>query len=224
MTSLPKTNSQGKAVFAETNGDKEYLLSVLRAASARAKLISTTVDTIGIAFGKNPSPSQTRCSGLPTKTYCRYCNSARPANNSAPGARAMSLNEDPKIISLDRKRATDKVLASLDFPDITPTGSVRPTCANTRIAIGKLGDTCEYDVFHDKLLIGGKSSDSMPGVERSRVRLSASDDRPGTRVRSRSQSDARRRVCSYVWKTVLTPLLIISKVWRGMAWSASANG
>ena len=50
MTSLPKTNSQGKAVLAETNGDKEYLLSVLRAASARAKLISTTVDTIGIAL------------------------------------------------------------------------------------------------------------------------------------------------------------------------------
>jgi predicted P-loop ATPase len=72
----------------------------------------------------------------------------------------MSLNDelDAKVIALDTKRANKpvaKILASLDFPDVSATGAVRPTCANTRIAIGKLGIKCEYDEFHDKLLIGG---------------------------------------------------------------------
>ena len=34
----------------ETNGDREYLMQVLRAATARVKLISNTLDTIGIAL------------------------------------------------------------------------------------------------------------------------------------------------------------------------------
>ena len=34
----------------ETNGDREYLLSVLRAATARSKLISNQLDSIGIAL------------------------------------------------------------------------------------------------------------------------------------------------------------------------------
>jgi hypothetical protein len=34
----------------ETNGDREYLLAVLRAATARSKLISNQLDTIGIAL------------------------------------------------------------------------------------------------------------------------------------------------------------------------------
>jgi predicted P-loop ATPase len=54
-------------------------------------------------------------------------------------------------------------LPSLDFPDITATGSVRPTCANTRIAINKLGITCKYDAFHDKLVIGGQPIEQHAG-------------------------------------------------------------
>jgi predicted P-loop ATPase len=70
---------------------------------------------------------------------------------------------DSKVVHLDsererkRKKKAQKVLASLDFHDITATGAIRPTCANTRVAIGKLGITCKYDVFHDKLLIGGQA-------------------------------------------------------------------
>lgn len=45
---------------------------------------------------------------------------------------------------------------TVDFPDVTPTGFKKPTCANARIAVGRLGITCEYDEFHDKLLIGGQ--------------------------------------------------------------------
>ena len=81
----------------------------------------------------------------------------------------MSLNDDldKKIIPFDanrgRKPAIAKMLASLDFPDITATGAIKPTCANTRIAIGKLGITCEYDAFHDKLLIGGQPIEQHAG-------------------------------------------------------------
>ena len=50
MTSIPNPASQGKPKLGETNGDREYLMQVLRAATARAKLISNTLDTIGIAL------------------------------------------------------------------------------------------------------------------------------------------------------------------------------
>lgn len=50
MTSLPNPASQVKPKLGETNGDREYLLSVLRAATARTKLISNTLDTIGVAL------------------------------------------------------------------------------------------------------------------------------------------------------------------------------
>jgi len=42
--------SQGKPKLGESNGDREYLMQVLRAATARAKLISNTLDTIGVAL------------------------------------------------------------------------------------------------------------------------------------------------------------------------------
>jgi integrase len=67
----------------------------------------------------------------------------------------MSLNDDSKIVPFGRPNGR-KALPPLEFPDITPTGIIRPTCANARIAIGLLGVTCEYDEFHDKLLIGGQ--------------------------------------------------------------------
>jgi hypothetical protein len=46
MTSLQDPASQGKPKLGETNGDREYLMQVLRAATARAKLISNTLDSI----------------------------------------------------------------------------------------------------------------------------------------------------------------------------------
>jgi hypothetical protein len=50
VTSLPNPASQGKPKLGETNGDREYLMQVLRAATARAKLISNTLDSVGIAL------------------------------------------------------------------------------------------------------------------------------------------------------------------------------
>ena len=50
LISISKTTSQGKPVLGKSNGDKELLLSVLRAASARAKLIANTIDTVGVAL------------------------------------------------------------------------------------------------------------------------------------------------------------------------------
>jgi hypothetical protein len=75
----------------------------------------------------------------------------------------MSLNDggDDKIVSLVTRagrKSTRKarVLASIDFADITTAGAIKATCANTRIAIKKLEISCGYDEFHDKLLIGGQ--------------------------------------------------------------------
>jgi predicted P-loop ATPase len=48
-----------------------------------------------------------------------------------------------------------KAMHDLGFPDVTPTGQLKNTCANTCVAIGKLEIVCEYDAFHDKLLVGG---------------------------------------------------------------------
>ena len=50
MTSLPSPASQGKPKLGETNGDREYLMQVLRSATARSKLISNQLDTIGVAL------------------------------------------------------------------------------------------------------------------------------------------------------------------------------
>lgn len=50
MSSLPNPTSQVKPVLGETGGDREYLLAVLRAGSARAALIKNDLDTIGTAL------------------------------------------------------------------------------------------------------------------------------------------------------------------------------
>ena len=50
MSLVPNPASQVKPNLGETNGDREYLMQVLRAATARAKLISNQLDTIGVAL------------------------------------------------------------------------------------------------------------------------------------------------------------------------------
>lgn len=50
MSSLPNPASQGKPKLGESNGDREFLMQVLRAATARSKLISNQLDTIGVAL------------------------------------------------------------------------------------------------------------------------------------------------------------------------------
>src|SRR5262245_45465685 len=50
VNSLPNHASQVKPKLGETNGDREYLMQVLRAATARSKLISNTLDSIGMAL------------------------------------------------------------------------------------------------------------------------------------------------------------------------------
>jgi hypothetical protein len=50
VTSVPSPASQGKPKLGESNGDREYLMQVLRSATARAKLISNQLDTIGVAL------------------------------------------------------------------------------------------------------------------------------------------------------------------------------
>jgi hypothetical protein len=50
VNSVPNPASPVKPRLGETNGDREYLMAVLRAATAEAKLISNVLDTIGIAL------------------------------------------------------------------------------------------------------------------------------------------------------------------------------
>jgi hypothetical protein len=50
MSSLPTPASPGKPKLGESNGDREYLAQVLRAATARQKLISNVLDSIGVAL------------------------------------------------------------------------------------------------------------------------------------------------------------------------------
>ena len=50
VSSLPQPASQGKPSLGETAGDRELLLSILRAATARSKLISNQLDMIGTAL------------------------------------------------------------------------------------------------------------------------------------------------------------------------------
>jgi hypothetical protein len=50
VTSLPSPASPGKPKLSESNGDREYLMQVLRAATACVKLTSNTLDSIGVAL------------------------------------------------------------------------------------------------------------------------------------------------------------------------------
>jgi hypothetical protein len=50
VTALPKPASQDKPILGETNADREHLLAILRVATARSKLISNQLDTVGIAL------------------------------------------------------------------------------------------------------------------------------------------------------------------------------
>jgi predicted P-loop ATPase len=40
--------------------------------------------------------------------------------------------------------------------ECTPTGKVKPTCANARLAIENLRIECRYDAFHVRMLVGGQ--------------------------------------------------------------------
>jgi predicted P-loop ATPase len=49
------------------------------------------------------------------------------------------------------------------FPDISDSGNIKVTAANTRRAIELLGIDCRYDIFHDKLLVGGQAIGQYAG-------------------------------------------------------------
>jgi len=49
------------------------------------------------------------------------------------------------------------------FPDISDTGNIKITAANARRAIELLGIECRYDIFHDKLLVGGQAIGQYAG-------------------------------------------------------------
>lgn len=42
------------------------------------------------------------------------------------------------------------------FPDMTEEGKIRSTMTNAKVAIGALGLQCRYDLFHNRMLVGGE--------------------------------------------------------------------
>src|SRR5262249_34626740 len=51
--------------------------------------------------------------------------------------------------------ATTATAGEAAFEDVSKDGIPKASCANARIAIMALGIECRYDLFHDKLLVGG---------------------------------------------------------------------
>jgi hypothetical protein len=49
------------------------------------------------------------------------------------------------------------------FPDIGNNGRLKATTANTRVALEVMRLECSYDVFHDKLIVGGLAVDQWGG-------------------------------------------------------------
>src|SRR5262245_20588067 len=66
----------------------------------------------------------------------------------------------PDAISTDAKTspagAKMNGAASHDGFDCTPTGTIKKTCANARIAIQAFGIKCEYDAFRVRMSVGGQ--------------------------------------------------------------------
>lgn len=52
---------------------------------------------------------------------------------------------------------------AIHFPDLNKVGKPVATCRNARAAIRGLGLTCEHDLFHDKLKIGGQAIGEWAG-------------------------------------------------------------
>lgn len=64
-------------------------------------------------------------------------------------------NDERKPLANGKLGAIEKM--QLGFPEMTTTGKIKNTCENARHAIKLMGISCEYDEFHDKLIIGGQT-------------------------------------------------------------------
>lgn len=54
-------------------------------------------------------------------------------------------------------RALTVVDDAPDFPDVGNNGALKATTANARVALQAVGLQCRHDVFHDKLIVGGRA-------------------------------------------------------------------
>jgi predicted P-loop ATPase len=87
------------------------------------------------------------------------------ARSAIPGGARSAVREAarPNGRSRHNKALVLVERMALGFPDMANNGSIRNTCNNIRHAISKMGLRCEYDEFHDKLLIGGQSIGEYAG-------------------------------------------------------------
>ena len=60
---------------------------------------------------------------------------------------------------------------ALGFPDMANDGSIKSTCNNIRHALKLMSLSCQYDEFHDRLLIGGQPISEYAGEPRAHACL-----------------------------------------------------
>jgi len=53
--------------------------------------------------------------------------------------------------------------APIHWVETDKAGNPKPTCRNARVALQHMGLACEYDAFHDKLIVGGQAIDVWAG-------------------------------------------------------------
>jgi predicted P-loop ATPase len=71
-------------------------------------------------------------------------------------------NEPPPSTHEDYGLPADAV-SGLQFSDTNKYGIPSATCTNARIAIEALGISCSYDIFHDRMLVGGHVIEQWAG-------------------------------------------------------------
>ena len=59
--------------------------------------------------------------------------------------------------------AVESIEPGLVFPDVGNNGALKPTTANARVALRAIGLQCRHDVFHDRLMVGGRVLDQWVG-------------------------------------------------------------
>ena len=85
------------------------------------------------------------------------------SKQTAPATNGAATNGATNGTTKRTRERTSIEKMELGFPDITNAGKIEKTCGNGRHAIQKMGITCEYDEFHDKLLIGGNTIGQYAG-------------------------------------------------------------
>ena len=102
---------------------------------------------------KDFNTSAPREGGISVATIFKMARGAGWKGNSRAGGKSGVVSTEKDF------GVTSKVV----FPDIGNNGVLKATTANARAALEAFGLQCQHDVFHDKLIVGGRVSDQWVG-------------------------------------------------------------